>query len=147
MATAADITAIVVAAINLLAGCLGGWAWHRDRSSRAFWTIARAGQFAATALAGLALIMIVSGYHPDSGLLWLYMILPVAVSVIAEQLRIASAQLVLDANDLEDAQAVGRLPESEQQLIVHAIVRRETGVIALAALVIVFLALRVLATT
>jgi len=146
LATAADITAIVVAAINLLAGALGGWAWHRDEASRAFWLTARAGQFAATAMAGLALVMIVSGYHPGSGLLWLYMILPVAVSIIAEQLRIGSAQTVLDANDLEDAQAVGRLAESDQQLIVHAIVRRETGVIALAALVIVVLALRVLAT-
>ena len=147
MASAADITAIVVAAINLLAGALGGWAWRRDESSRTFWLTARAGQFAATAMAGLALVMIVSGYHPDSGLLWLYMILPVAVSIIAEQLRIASAQNVLDANDLEDAQAVGALPESEQQLIVHAIIRRETGIVALAALVIVFLALRVLGTT
>ena len=147
MATAADITAIVVAAINLVAASLGGWAWHRDRPSRAFWLTARAGQFAATAMAGLALIMILSGYHPASGLLWLYMILPVAVSIIAEQLRIGSAQTVLDANDLVDAQAVGALPESEQQLIVHAIVRRETGVIALAALVIAVLALRVLATT
>jgi hypothetical protein len=147
LATAADITAIVVAAINLLAGALGGWAWHRDESSRTFWLTARAGQFAATAMAGLALVMIVSGYHPGSGLLWLYMILPVAVSIIAEQLRIASAQNVLDANDLEDAQAVGALPEPEQQLIVHAIIRRETGIIALAALVIVFLALRVLGTT
>ena len=75
------------------------------------------------------------------------MILPIVVSIIAEQLRIASAQTVLDANDLEDAQAVGALPEYEQQLIVHAIVRREIGVIALGALVIVFLALRVLGTT
>ena len=58
MATAADITAIVVAAINLLAGCLGGWAWHRDRSSRAFWTLARAGQFAATALAAVVIVFL-----------------------------------------------------------------------------------------
>jgi hypothetical protein len=147
LATAADITAIVVATINLVAAALGAWAWQRDRTGRAFWVTVRTGQFAATALAGLALVMILSGYHPPSGLLWLYMILPIVVSIIGEQLRIASAQMVLDANDLEDAQAVGALPETEQHLLVQAILRRETGVMALAALVMAILALRVLGTT
>ncbi|HVP02247.1 MAG TPA: hypothetical protein VMT10_06730, partial [Solirubrobacteraceae bacterium] len=90
--------------------------------------------------------MLLAGYHPASRLLWLYLLLPMAVSIIAEQLRIASAQHVLDANDLEDAQAVGRLAQGEQHLIVRAIMRREVAITALAALVIVFLALRVLAT-
>ena len=146
MATAADITAIVVAAINLLAAALGAWAWRRDEGARIFWITARGGQFATTALAGLALVMLLAGYHPASRLLWLYLLLPMAVSIIAEQLRIASAQHVLDANDLEDAKAVGRLAVDEQHLIVRAIMRREVAITALAALVIVFLALRVLAT-
>ena len=62
------------------------------------------------------------------------------------QLRIAAAQTVLDQRDLADAAAVGRLPVPEQNDIVHAIVTREIGIIALAAVVIAFLALRVLMT-
>ena len=62
--------------------------------------------------------------------------LPVAVGFVAEQLRLASAQTVLDARDLEDAQAVGALPEAEQRSVVAAILRRELGVMAAAALVI-----------
>jgi len=41
---------------------------------------------------------------------------------------------------------VGRLPAEEQQSIVLQIVRRELGVMAAAALVITFLALRALGT-
>ena len=50
--------------------------------------------------------------------------------------------MVLDARGFESAQAVGRLPAIEQQDVVRAIVRREIGVMALAALVIVVLLLR-----
>ncbi len=147
MTTAADITATIVAAINLAAALLGAWAWRRNEPNRAFWILARAGQLGATALAALAVVLLLSGYDASTGLLYLYLLLPIVVSIIAEQLRIASAQTVLDVNDLEDAQAVGLLPEAEQQAVVMAIVRREIGVMALGALVIAFLALRVLWTT
>jgi hypothetical protein len=49
---------------------------------------------------------------------------------------------VLDARGLEDAQAVGRLDEDGQRSVVLAILRREMGVMTLAAVVVVFLALR-----
>ena len=49
---------------------------------------------------------------------------------------------MLENRDLPDAQAVGALPESEQRSVVLAVVRREIGVMALAALVVAFLALR-----
>jgi hypothetical protein len=71
---------------------------------------------------------------------------PVAVGFVAEQLRVVSAQTVLDARGIEDARALGRRPEAEQRSVVVAILRRETGVMALAALVICFLALRALGT-
>jgi hypothetical protein len=54
--------------------------------------------------------------------------------------------MVLDARDLEDAQAVGRLPDDEQRSVVLQIVRRELGVMAAAALVIAFLGLRAYGT-
>ena len=138
----ATAVALVCAAVNLLAGGVGAWHWWQVTTSRAFWPLARLGQAVAVVLAGLAAVLALTGADPDSGLFWLYAVLPVAVSLIAEQLRIASAQTVLDARDLEDAQAVGRLPEDEQRSVVLAIVRREMGVATAAALVICFLALR-----
>ena len=68
------------------------------------------------------------------------------MAFVAEQLRVASAQTILDQRGLEDAAAVGRLPEDEQRSLVAAIVRREVGVMALSALVVVFLALRAAGT-
>jgi hypothetical protein len=90
----------------------------------------------------IAAVRLASGERPRDDLYWLYALLPLAVSFIAEQLRIASAQTVLDARGLEDAQAVGRLPADEQRGVVHAILRRETGVMAVAAIVIAGLMLR-----
>jgi hypothetical protein len=141
-----DITAVIVALLNLGAGALGGIAWWRGEAGRAFWPAVRAGQLSTTFLAVLAGVLLVSGYDADSGLLYLYLLLPIAVSIIAEQLRLASAQTVLDQRGLENAQAVGALPEAEQLAIVHAIMRREAGVMTVAAFVIAFLALRALGT-
>jgi hypothetical protein len=66
----------------------------------------------------------------------------VAIGFVAEQLRIVSADQVLENRELADAQAVGELPEAEQRSVVLAIARRELGVTALAALVVAVLALR-----
>ena len=87
-------------------------------------------------------MLFAAGYRPADELFWLYALLPVAIGFIAEQLRIASAEQVLENRELPDAQAVGALPESEQRSVVLAVVRREIGVMALAAVVVAFLALR-----
>ena len=44
--------------------------------------------------------------------------------------------MVLDARELENAQAVGRLPMLEQREIVVSIMRREIGAMTLSALVV-----------
>ena len=67
-------------------------------------------------------------------------------TVCAEQLRVASAQMVLDSRGFESAAAVGKLPEEEQHAVVTAIVQRELGVMTLAALVIVVLLARAAGT-
>ena len=53
---------------------------------------------------------------------------------------------LLDQHGLADAQAVGALPEPEQRALVSAVLRREVGVMACSALVVVFLALRAAST-
>jgi len=146
MRDTAAATALIAAAVNAVAGLYGGWRWWTVAPSRTFWVLARAGQAASAALAFLAGIAAVTGFAPADGLFWLYALLPVAVGFVAEQLRAAAAQTVLDARGFEDAQAVGRLDEDGQRSVVLAILRRELGVMALAAIVVAFLALRAYGT-
>ncbi len=138
----AETAAWVVLAVNALAGTFAGWRWWQVQPSAAVWPLLRAGQVAAFGQAAVAGVLFASGFDPSDGLYWLYALLPVAIGLIAEQLRIASAEQVLENRELPDAQAVGALPEAAQRSVVLAIVRREIGVMALAALVVAFLALR-----
>jgi hypothetical protein len=146
MADAAAAAALLATAVNAIAALFGAWRWWTVAPSRAFWVLARAGQAAAVALAAVAGVAAATGFHPADGLFWLYALLPVAVGFVAEQFRAASAQTVLDARGLEDAEAVGRLDEAGQRSVVLAILRRELGVMALAAIVVAFLALRAYGT-
>jgi hypothetical protein len=146
MTDAAHILAVLVAISNGLAGIVSGILWWRVEPQPYAWVLIRAGQATAVAQAIGAGVLAASGLDPDDGLYWLYALLPVAVGFVAEQLRLVSAQQVLDVRGLENAQAVGQLPADQQRSIVLQIVRREMGVMAAAALVTCFLALRALGT-
>lgn len=141
-AAVAEVAAWAVLAVNAVAGAFAGWRWWRVEPSEAVWPLLRAGQVLAFVQAAVAGGLYASGYDPGDDLYWLYALLPVAIGLIAEQLRVASAEQVLENRELPDAQAVGALPEAEQRSVVLSIVRREIGVMALAALVVAFLALR-----
>ncbi len=136
------VGALVAAAINAIPMAVGGWSWYRWQASRAFWVLLRIGQGAAVVYAFAVGVLAAAGHTSSEHLFYLYALLPLAVAFVAEQLRIASAQTILDQRGLESAQEVGRLPEAEQQAVVAAIVRREQGIMALSALVVVFLLLR-----
>jgi hypothetical protein len=140
--TIAVVAATLVAAVNGAAAILGAVRWYRVEESRAFWVLVRAGQVTAVLLAVLAGVLAAVGFSPSDGLFWLYSLLPVAVGFVAEQLRIVSAEQVLENRGLENAQAVGRLDAAAQRSVVVAILRREMGVMALATGVVAFLALR-----
>jgi hypothetical protein len=142
MAHVAEVVALVTAVTNLLTGVFGAWRWCVVEPSRAFWVLCRTGQAFAVVQAAVAGVLAALGFDPADGLYWLYALLPVAVSFVAEQLRVTAAEAVLDARDLEDAQAVGKLDEAGQRSVVLAIVRREMGVMAASAIVLAFLAAR-----
>jgi hypothetical protein len=150
MSAAVVAAALLVAAVNAVVALLGGWlSYWGDPStgaSRAFWLLLRVGQGSALTLALIVGSLAAAGKHPRDDLFYLYALLPLAVGFIGEQLRIASAETVLDQRGLADAQAVGALPEREQRHVVEDVVRREIGVMAAAALVVVFLALRAAGT-
>jgi hypothetical protein len=123
----------------------GAWCWYRVRASRLFWRLLRAGQAFVVLEVALGGVLVLMG-KKESSLHLIYGLLPLAVSFLGEQLRIASAQAVLDSRGHESASAVGELPEDEQRLVVVAIVQRELGVMVLAALVTCVLLLRAAAT-
>jgi hypothetical protein len=127
------------------AGAWGAWCWYRVRASPLFWRLLRAGQSVVVIEVTLGGVLALMG-KKESSLHLLYGLLPVAVSFVAEQLRIASAQMILDARGLESGEAVGKLPEEEQRLVVVRIVQREIGVMVLAALVMFVLLIRAAGT-
>jgi hypothetical protein len=138
---------IGVLAVALIggAGVWGAWCWYRVRQSPLFWRLLRAGQAVIVVEMALGGVLVLMG-RKESSLHLIYGLLPLAVSFVAEQLRIAAAQMVLDARGFDSAADVGELPESEQRLVVVSIVQRELGVMVLAALVILVLLIRAAGT-
>jgi hypothetical protein len=138
--------ALAVAALNASSGLLGGWRWYREQSSQTFWICLRIGQGSALTFAIAVGSLAVAGKYSSEHLFYLYALLPLAIAFVAEQLRVASAQTILEQHGMQNAQEVGELAQEQQIGIVAAIVRREMGVMCLSALVVVFLALRAAGT-
>lgn len=132
---------IALVVVNLAAGIVGGIAWWQVRPSRLFWPLLRAGQLLVVLVAALGGVLYAQGHELDD-LHLIYGLMPVGISFVAEQLRLASAQAVLDQRGLESSRDVATRPEREQRSIVRAIVRREIGVMAASALVVATLGLR-----
>jgi hypothetical protein len=136
---------VLAIALTAIAGVLGAWCWWRVRRSIWFWRLLRTAQAVIVLEAALGGVLALTGHKPPS-LHLIYGLLPLAVSFVGEQLRIASAQMVLDGRGFASAQEVGELPEEEQRTVVTAILQRELGVMTLAALVIVVLLARAAGT-
>jgi hypothetical protein len=133
-------TGIGVLLLSLVAGVLGGIAWLRRRPSEEFWYALRAMQVAVVLQVGLGSILLLSDHHADSGLHYLYGVLPLLVSLLAEGLRVNIADRELEGLDFDS------LPTDRRRAIAMAITRRETGAMAMSALVIFLLALRAATT-
>jgi hypothetical protein len=135
------VVGILALGLNLLAFLLGSVAWLRRRPSVSFWRALRAGQAAVALEAAFGGILLLMG-EKASDLHYLYGVLPLIVALLAEQLKLSAATMVLDSRGLENAQAVAALPKQEQREIVVAILRREIGSMTLAALVVTALLAR-----
>jgi hypothetical protein len=85
-------------------------------------------------------ILLLSGRNADTGLHYLYGVLPLLVSLGAEALRVGIADRELEGLDFDS------LPIDRRRTIALEITRRETGAMAVAALVIFLLALRAAGT-
>lgn len=140
MVTVHLVVGITVIATNVIAGGWGGIAWLRREPSVGFWYALRVAQVAVVLQAALGAILLLSGHEAASGLHYLYGLLPVGVSLLAEAVRAGAAERELVGLDFES------LPTERQRGIALAIVRRETGIMAVSALVIFLLALRAATT-
>jgi hypothetical protein len=136
---------VAAIALNAVAGIYGAWCWRRAESKPLFWRILRAAQASLVVEAGLGGIYAATG-HKVSNIHLLYGLLPIAISFVAETLRISTAQMVLDARGFTSAAEVGELEPDDQRRIVVTIVQREVGVMAAAAIVIVVLLARAAGT-
>jgi hypothetical protein len=134
------VVGIGVIVSNLLAGGWGGIAWLRHAPSVGFWYALRVAQVAVVLQVGLGAILLLSGREADTGLHYVYGVLPVLVSLLAEAARAGAAEREITGLDFES------LPRERQRRIALAIVRRETGIMAVSALVIFLLAVRAATT-
>jgi hypothetical protein len=128
------VVGVVTIVLSGVAGVFGAWCWWRVRTNPWFWRLLRASQAFVVLQAALGGVLVLMGRKPP-GLHVLYGVLPLLVAFMAEQIRVSAAQMELDRRGFESATDVGGLPAEEQQAIVVAVVRREVGVMALAALV------------
>jgi len=127
--------------LNAAAFAVGGLAWLRRRASIPFWYLLRAAQGAVFLQALLGGLLVMTNHEPDDSLHYLYGLLPLFVSFLAEGARAGAAQRELGDLDVES------LPAESRQSLALAIVRREMGIMAVSCGVILFLALRAAGTS
>ena len=135
------VTGIAVLALNLAAGAVGGVAWLRDRPSPPFWYLLRAAQASVFLQVMLGGLLVFTNHEAPDDLHYLYGILPLVVSFLAEGARAGAAERELGDTDVE------ALPPEARQSLALAIVRREMGIMAVSCGIILFLALRAAGTS
>ncbi len=130
------IAGITVLVANLAVGVWGGVAWYRRRPTVGFWYLLRFAQVAVVIQVGLGGLLVLEGREAPDGLHYLYGVLPVMIALLAEGARTAASEHELEGLDFDS------LPRDRQRAVAVAISRRETGIMAVSALVIFGLALR-----
>jgi heme A synthase len=135
------VVGVALTVLNLVAGAVGGIAWFRRRASIPFWYLLRGAQATVFVQAMLGGLLVFTGHEAPDDLHYLYGILPLVVSFLAEGARAGAAERELGDVDFES------LPGDAQQSLALAIVRREMGIMAVSCGVIFFIALRAAGTS
>lgn len=135
MVTVHLILGITVLVANLGAGLWGAGAWYLRRPSVGFWYALRFAQVSVVLQVAVGGLLLLLG-REAADLHYLYGVLPVLISLLAEGARSIANEHELEGLDFET------LPKDRQQAVAAAIVRRETGIMAVSSLVIFGLALR-----
>ena len=135
------VVGVALIGLNLLAAAWGGVAWLRRRASISFWYMLRAAQVSVFIQVMLGALLVVTGHEAADGLHYLYGVLPLPVSLLAEAARTGAAEREIGELEFET------LPGDQQRTIALAIVRREMGIMTVSCIVIFFLALRAAGTS
>ena len=135
------VVGVGVLITNLAAGLVGGIAWLRREPSVPFWYLLRVGQAAVVLQVLLGTILLLLGHEAPDDLHYVYGVLPLLVTLLAEAARAGAAERELEGLDFD------ALPKDRQHRFALAIVRRETGIMAVSALVVFGLALRAAGTS
>jgi hypothetical protein len=131
----------LVIGLSLVAGAIGGAAWARQVPSTAFWPVLRAAQALTALFVLVETVLYMSGARAEYGLHYLYGFLPLVAMFLAEGTRAAAGRQELGDRDLHG------LDDREKAELALAIIRRETGVMAISCLVVAFLVWRAVETT
>ena len=134
------VVGVCLIAANLVAGVWGGYSWLEHRPSAGFWYALRIAQASVILQTLLGLLLVFSGHHADE-LHILYGVLPLVVFLLAEVVRLGSASAELGDLDIHS------MPPERQTQLAMTILRRDTGIMATACLVIFLLALRAAGTS
>lgn len=127
--------------LNLFATLWGGIAWAARRASVYFWYLLRAAQGAILAEVVLGALLLVSGRETAEGIHYMYGVAPLVVNMFAEGMRSGAAQREIGEADFKTLDA------GQQRAIALRIVRREMGIMAVAAFLVFALALRAAQTS
>ncbi|MCL4287217.1 MAG: hypothetical protein KJ006_06180 [Thermoleophilia bacterium] len=130
------IVGIAVLATNLAAGLWGAASWYLRKPSVGFWYLLRVAQVAVVVQVALGALLTLEGREAADGLHYVYGLLPIVVALLAEGARLVASEHELEGLDFD------ALPRDRQAAVAAAITRRETGIMAVSALVIFGLALR-----
>ena len=135
------VVGVGVLITNLAAGLVGGIAWLRREPSVPFWYLLRVAQAAVVAQVLLGTLLLLLGHESPDDLHYVYGALPLLITLLAEAARVGAAERELEGIDFD------ALPKDRQHRFALAIVRRETGIMAVSALVVFGLALRAAGTS
>ena len=131
------VVGVAVLGLNLIVGLWGAAAWLARRTPVSFWYVLRGAQASVVVQVLLGAILLVSGKEAKDAIHYMYGIGPLVVNLFAEGMRTGAAQ-----REVPEDVEFDTLPADEQRTIALRIVRRETGIMALAALLIVAFAVR-----
>ena len=135
------VVGVAVLTLNLAAFATGGIAWFRNRASIPFWYLLRVAQASVFLQVTLGGLLVFTNHKAPDDLHYVYGILPLVVSFLAEGARTGAAQRELGETDFESLDA------ATQESIALQIVRREMGIMTVSCGVIFFLALRAAGTS
>jgi hypothetical protein len=130
------VLGVAVIALNVVAGVWGAAAWFGRRASVRFWPVLRAAQGTVIAQVVLGALLLIGGKEAKDGIHYMYGSLPLLVNLFAEGMRVGAAQREIGERDFE---SLGREEQRETAL---AIVRREMGIMTVAALLVAALSFR-----